>query len=195
MNRNRYLAAGILATIAFNLMISSCNIVINGDIEKYSYIKIDGHDTGLSEKLNLNGHFWYEHSEKLHHGVTFFEDGRVVEYEPDWGWRKLFAMGKGVYQLKGDSILADIYYYDGGRHSVFWKRNIVRVKFVIIDKNTIAEVGLFRPKSGQRKEYKWVYTFDSTYVYQGRSLNRFMKKRWLWKSEADRQAWLQRQKE
>lgn len=150
---------------------------------------------GLSEKLNLNGHFWYEHSEKLHHGITFFEDGRVVEYEPYWGWSKLFAMGKGVYQLKGDSILADIYYYDGGQSSMFWKRNIVRVKFVIIDKNTIAEVGLFRPKSGQRKEYKWVYTFDSTYVYQGRSLNRFMKKRWLWKSEADRQAWLQRQKE
>ena len=188
----------IIAVFIMCACVFSCTVT-NQNVISSSTIKLNGTDTDIDKRLNIDGCFeHYDSVTKRHNLIYFFGNGSIVEGIA-WGQEDLSSFqpekGMGVYEMHGDTITAELYYDNEDGSTFIFNQRIVQVKYLIIDKNTIAEIGFYRPLTGQKKDYWFMYHFRSDHKYSSNDINRFLKNQWLWKSEADRQAWLQRQKE
>ena len=187
------ITAVIMCACVFSCTVTNKNVILS------STIKFTNSDTGIEERLNIDGCFeHYDSVTKRHNVIYFFRNGSMVEGIA-LGQEDLSSFqpeeGLGLYKINGDTITAELYHDNEDGLTFIFHQRIVQVKYLILDKNTVAEIGFYRPATGQRKDYRFVYHFRSDHKYSKNDINRFLKNKWLWKSEADRQAWLQRQKE
>ena len=128
----------IIAVFIMCACVFSCTVT-NQNVISSSTIKLNGTDTDIDKRLNIDGCFeHYDSVTKRHNLIYFFGNGSIVEGIA-WGQEDLSSFqpekGMGVYEMHGDTITAELYYDNEDGSTFIFNQRIVQVKYLIIDKN------------------------------------------------------------
>ena len=172
-----------VAILAILVGSAGCSIIWPNNkktVVKFSDIKVNGKDTGLSDVLNIDG--YYEGNLEYTDVVLFYPDGFMT-----------FNSRQGVYQVEGDSVIVSNLYTLGEAPD----NSLTTAKFRIVDRNNIELIWLVvREKDydalsstcGRKMSF---VKLDSVPPFK---IQRLAKEKFIWDNEADMKKWLDNHK-